>query len=306
MPEFHCPMGAAYYDDEDCIDCGLCYAETKEEMIAASKKVREYLRTHAERKAIFQKVSVCGKGGVGKSTVVTLMANVLRGKGYATLVIDTDESNPGLYRMFGFDKQPKPLMTLLSRFSLGEPEPNTEWLTQGEILTQDIPSEYILEDDNLKFLMVGKIEDPFQGCACTMADVTRDLIGKLLIKSNEVVLVDMEAGVESFGRGVERNVDTVLVIVEPSFESFALAERISYMADGIGVNRVRAILNKVPSEGIEEKIIEKLKEKSIKFVGTIYYDPQVNEAGFEGEALGDSKAKEEMGKITRRLLDESE
>jgi len=305
MPEFHCPVGADYYDDDDCIDCGLCYAETKEAMVAASKKLREYMKAHAEKKAIFQKVSINGKGGVGKSTVVTLLANVLREKGYSTLVIDTDESNPGLYRTFGFDKQPKPLMALLSRFSLGEPEPNTEWLTQDEILTEDIPSEYILEDDNLKFIMVGKIEDPFQGCACTMADVTRDLMGKLLIKSNEVVLVDMEAGVESFGRGVERNVDTVLVVVEPSFESITLAERITYMAEGIGVSRTRAILNKVPSEGIQERIIGKLKEQSIKVVGTLYYDLQVSEAGFEGKALGDSKAKEEMEKIARRLLEES-
>jgi len=297
-------MGAEFHGDDDCIYCDLCIAGTNEERIESSKKVREYLRTHAERKAVFKKVAVCGKGGVGKSTTVTLVANVLRGMGYTTLVIDTDESNPGLYRMFGFDKQPKPLMTLLSRFSLGEPEPDTNWLAQDGILIQDIPSEYILEDEDLKFMMVGKIEDPFQGCACTMADVVSGLIGKLLVKDNEVVLVDMEAGVESFGRGVERNVDTVLIVVEPSFESFALAERISYMADGIGVNTVRAILNKVPSQGIEEKIIAKLKERNVPLVGAIYYDPQVNEAGFEGKALGGSKAKEEMEKVIRRLLDE--
>lgn len=97
----------------------------------------------------------------------------------------------------------------------------------------------------------------------------------------------------------------MLVIVEPSFESLALAEKVVYMAEGIGVSRVRAILNKVPSAGIGERIVEKLKEKNIKFVGTIYYDPQVSEAGFEGRALGDSEAKEEIKKITRRLLVES-
>ncbi len=211
-------MGAPFYDDEVCIDCGLCSATTREEMVDASRKVRDYLRAHAERKIISKKIAVCGKGGTGKSTIVVLMANVLREEGYAVLVIDTDESNPGLYRMFGFDEQPKPLMMLLDRFSLDETKPETEWLTQDLIPLEGIPSEYILGDGNLKFLMVGKIEDPFQGCACTMADVTRDLIGKFLIKSNEVVLVDMEAGIESFGRGVERNVDTVLVIVEPYFE----------------------------------------------------------------------------------------
>ncbi|MFC1864711.1 P-loop NTPase [Chloroflexota bacterium] len=305
MGDFHCPIGAAFYDDDGCIDCGLCSAVTKEEMIEATKKIRGYLRSHAEKKSISKKIAVCGKGGTGKSTTVTLMANVLREDGYTVLVIDTDESNPGLYRMFGFNKQPTPLIMLLDRFALDGPKPEAGWLTQDEISIQDIPSEYILESDNLKFLMVGKIDDPLQGCACSIADVTRDLIGKLLVKDEEVVLVDMEAGIESFGRGVERSVDTVLTIVEPSFDSLALAEKISYMADGIGVNRSRAILNKVPSEGIEAKIIEKFKEKSIKFIGTVYYDLQVSEAGFEGKALGDSKAKEEIKKITRRLLDES-
>ena len=305
MGDFHCPMGAAFYDDEGCIDCSLCLAATKEDMIAASKKIREYLKLHAEKKSTSKKIAVCGKGGTGKSTMVTLMANVLSEEGYTVLVIDTDESNPGLYRMFGFSKQPTPLMLLLDRFSLGETRPETEWLTRDEILIQDIPSEYILENDNLKFLMVGKIDDPFQGCACSMADVTRDLTGKLFIKDKEIMLIDMEAGVESFGRGVERSVDTVLMIVEPSFESLSLAEKIGYMAEGIGVNRVRAILNKVPSEGIEEKIIEKLKEKSIKFIGTVYYDIQVSEAGLEGRVLGNSKAKEKMREIARRLLDES-
>lgn len=303
MGDFHCPMGAAFYDDEGCIDCGLCSAITKEEMVEASERIREYIRSHADRKNASKKIAVCGKGGTGKSTMVTLMASVLREEGYIVLVIDADESNPGLYRMFGFDKQPTPLMALLERFSLGEARLKG-WLTKSEILIQDIPSEYILEKDNLKFLMMGKINDPFQGCACSMADITRDLVGKLLIKDKEVVLIDMEAGIESFGRGVERSVDTILIIVEPSFESLVIGEKIRYMAEGIGVNRVRAILNKVPSEGIEAMIIEKLKEKSVNFIGTVYYDLQISEADFEGKVPCDSKAKAEIKKITRRLFDE--
>ncbi len=305
MGLFHCPMGCPFYDDEGCIDCGLCLAMTKEEMVEASKKLRAYFRSHAERKGVTKKIAVCGKGGVGKSTIVTLMANVLKEDGYSVLVLDTDESNPGLYRMFGFDKEPKPLMTLLSRFSSGEPASNAEWLARDEIPIQDIPSEYILNNDGLNFLMVGKIEDPFQGCACLMADITKDFVGKLVVKDKEVVLVDMEAGIESFGRGVERNVDTVLMIVEPSFESLALAEKIGYMADGMGISRVRAILNKIPSEKIRQRIIEELNQKNIRSIGTVYFDPQLIEAGFEGTALGDSKAKGDIKGITSLLLDEA-
>ncbi|MCJ7744635.1 MAG: P-loop NTPase [Dehalococcoidales bacterium] len=305
MGMFHCPMGAAFYDDEDCIDCGMCLATTESEMVEASKKIRAYLRSHAANKGPIKKIAVCGKGGVGKSTVVNLMANAFRREGYSILVLDTDESNPGLYRMFGFAEQPKPLIRLLSRFSAGQPEPNTEWITRDEIAIQDIPAEYILNRDGLKFLMVGKIEDPFQGCACSMADITRDLMGKLVVKDKEVALVDMEAGIESFGRGVERSVDTIVIIVEPSFESMALAEKIGYMAEGMGIGRIWAILNKVPSDNTGQRMIEELNKRKIKVIGTVYYDPQVSEAGFEGRAPDDSKAMEDVRGIIRRMLDEA-
>ena len=306
MGAIHCPIGSAFYDDEPCIDCGLCLATNKEEMVAASAKLRTYLRSHAERKVLSKKIAIAGKGGVGKSTVVALMANALREAGYRILILDTDESNPGLHRMLGFDnQQARPLMSLLERFSLGEKRPETEWLNQDEIPIRDIPGEFLFEKDSLKFLMVGKITDPFQGCACSMADIARLFIQKLALEDKEVVLIDMEAGVESFGRGVERGVDTVLIIVEPSFESLALAEKISYMADGIGVNRVRAILNKIPSEKIEKKIIEELEKRKIKTIGTIYLDPQISEAGLTGETIpDDSKAEEETKKFTELLLAE--
>ena len=303
MGLFHCPMGAPFYDDDACIDCGMCSATTQEEMVEASKKIRAYLRAHAVDKGVVQRIAVSGKGGVGKSSVVTLVANVLVGKGYRVLVLDTDESNPGLYRMFGFNTEPKPLLTLLSRFAPGEAEPNTEWITRDEIAIEDIPAEYILSRDGLKFLAVGKIEDPFQGCACSMADIARDLMGKLVIGENEVVLVDLEAGIESFGRGIERSVDTVLMVVEPSFESISLAGKIGYMAEGMGISRVRAVLNKVPSEKVGQRMVEELSQKGVVSIGTIYYDPELNEAGFEGTALGNSRALEDVKGIIELLLD---
>ncbi len=139
-----------------------------------------------------------------------------------------------------------------------------------------------------------------------MADVVRDLMIKLGIKEKEIVVLDLEAGVESFGRGMERGVDTVLVIVEPSFESLALADKIRYMAEGIGIGRVRAILNKMPSEKIAQKIIKELIRKAIRHLGAVYIDPQVSEAGLEGTSLGDSKAKEQLKTLARLMLDEAE
>ncbi len=302
MGIFHCPFGCPYYEDEGCIDCGLCVAKTNEEMVEASKKVRIYLKAHAKSGGSIKKVAISGKGGVGKSTTVTLMAKALAAMNYTVLVLDTDESNPSLYRSLGFEKAPKPLLSLMSRFSYTEePAEDTHWIMLPEIKITDIPPAYISDKDNIKFLMVGKIDDPFQGCACEMADVTRGLVSQLSLGENEIILIDMEAGVESFGRGVERSVDVILSIVEPSFESMALAEKIVYMAEGMGIDRVGAVLNKVPSEDIEGKMIAELKKRNVETLGTVHFDQEVQDAGFEGRPPENTEAGKEIEAIAQLL-----
>ncbi|MBA3030774.1 MAG: hypothetical protein FP816_18450 [Desulfobacteraceae bacterium] len=303
MGIFHCPFGCPHFEAEGCIECGLCLATTNEEMVEASKNVRAYLKAHAMEGGPVRKIAICGKGGVGKSTTTTLMARVLKDQGYTPLVVDTDESNPGLYRALGLPNTPKPLFNLMSRFSYSEtPEPGTEWIMLPEINLEDIPREYMVSDQGMNFVMVGKIENPFQGCACSMADVTRSLVARLKLKDKEILLIDTEAGLESFGRGVERSVDLILAVVEPSFESMALAERIVYMAEGMGVDRVGALLNKVSSKAMEEKMILELKKRKVETLGTIYFDADVLEAGFEGNPPGNTRAQAEMEPIAKLLL----
>jgi CO dehydrogenase maturation factor len=307
MGIFHCPLGCAYYEDDPCIDCGLCLATCEEERVLASRKIREYLRAQAEtRKGASRKIAVCGKGGTGKTTAVALMAGAFRELGYSVLVIDLDESNPGLRRMLGFGREPKPLMAVMERLPQGERIKEGCFLRE-ELTTGDIPPEYMQAEDGLKFLMVGKIADPFQGCACSMIDLARGFVQKLVLEEKEILLIDTEAGVESFGRGVERVADTVVIMAEPSAESLALAEKISYMADGIGVKKVRGILNKIPSGKIGQRVAEELTKRNIKVIGTLFVDDQISEASLEGIAPSpQSNARRAIKEIVRRLLDESE
>ena len=302
MGVFHCPFGCPYYDDEGCIDCGLCSATTSEEMVAASKKVRAYLKEHAKPAGPVKKIAVSGKGGVGKSTTVTLMAEALSSLDYSVVVLDTDESNPGLFRSLGLEEAPKPLLSLMSRFSYTqEPGEGTQWIMLPEIKLTDIPPAYIAAKNNTKLLMVGKIDEPFQGCACSMADVTRGLVSRLSLEENEIIVIDMEAGVESFGRGVERSVDLILSIVEPSLESMVLAEKIVYMAEGMGIDRVGALLNKVTSESMREKMVAELEKRNVQTLGTVHYDQRVQDAGFVGVPPENTAAGEEVKEITQLL-----
>ena len=301
MGLFHCPVGASYYDDDPCIDCGLCYAKTSAERVEASKKIRAYFRAHAVQTPAPKRIAICGKGGVGKSTVTTLLAQVLREAGSDVLVLDTDESNPGLFRMFGFSRQPKALITI-RRPLPGDPPANGEWLNAETISVDNIPPEYMLRENGFRFLMVGKIEDPFQGCACSIAGVARDLMEKLVLEEGQIVIIDMEAGVESFGRGVERYVDTVIAVVEPSYESISLAEKIAFMAQGMGIARVWALLNKIPSQQIEARIARELLTKGVKTAGAVHFNATLSESGLDGKPVAAATATDEMKKVVEAVF----
>jgi CO dehydrogenase maturation factor len=307
MGLFHCPVGCAYYEDEPCIDCCLCLATTEEERGMASKKIREYLRTRAgKRNEPSRKIAVCGKGGTGKTTIVVLLANAFLELGYGIWVLDTDESNSGLQQAIGFDRQPNPLIALRKEIWPGEAKPQATWFNQSRIPSQEIPEDLLVERGNLRFLVVGKISDPFQGCACSMADFARDFVARLFLEGKEILIIDTEAGIESFGRGVECGADTVLIAVEPSSESLNLAEKISYMAESIGIKKIRAILNKIPSKKIEKRIMEELEKKGIKIAGSIYLDQQISEASLEGKVPSNhSGAQNAAREIVKRILEET-
>lgn len=308
MGVFHCPMGAVGIGDENCINCGMCTARTKAEQKAASELVREHLRKTADKRLsryLIKKIAVCGKGGVGKSTVAALTAIALRDMGYEVLVLDADDSNEGLHRKLGFDTMPKPLLSLMDRFSDGQ-VPDTGWLEGSELGFEDIPEDYLVSDGRMHFMAAGKIEDALQGCACSLMDVVKLFLSKIKTGPKQIVVIDNEAGVESFGRGIERYADTILMVVEPSYESIEMAKTIRYMAEGMGIARVKAIINKVQSEKAGRITIKRLIEEGVRYLGVMEMDDDICEAGLMGTVLGECRAKENFEKIIMLMLDESE
>jgi CO dehydrogenase maturation factor len=289
MGLFHCPLGAPYYDDEACIDCGLCYARTPEEKVEASRKIREFMKTHIPRTFAVSKIAVCGKGGSGKTTAVALLALALKEAGHRVIVIDADESNPGLGRMLGIKGEPQALSDLFNE--------GGTFSERERFSMDDIPPGFVSSVDGVRFMAVGKILDPFQGCACSLAASARSIVEKLELKEDEVLVLDMEAGVESFGRGVERQADTILAVVEPSLESIIVAARIAQMAQGMGIGRVGAILNKMSSASMSARARQELEKRGVKMYGVLNYNPKLAEAAFEGKPVRDRIAAKEAGII---------
>lgn len=258
------------------------------------------------------KISVCGKGGSGKSTVVALLAEEAQARGYQVLVVDSDESNAGLFRLLGFERPPQPLMDIVGGkrkviSTLRDPnsaelEGKATVMTQQRIAIADIPTENMVQRDNLKLASVGKILQALEGCACPFGMLSREFLKRLTLRDNELVIVDMEAGVEHFGRGVEEGVDAVLIVVEPSFESIELAERIYGLAKGTGVKSTWAVLNKVPSDEVSTRLETELGKRSVGVIGCIHLDPGVVASSLEGGALSAHSAAAEVKGVLDSVL----
>lgn len=308
MGDFHCPVGAPIYTGEGCIDCKMCLATTREEMVAATKIVGEYIRSiAAARHALkdIKKIAVCGKGGAGKSTATALLAKSLARAGYDPLVIDTDDSNEGTAAKLGIDELPLPLMDASGRFAPDEHR-DMSWVTQDPLPFADIPADYKVESNGISFMSIGKIENPFQGCSCNLSEITKCLVQNLAPQSREIVIADQDAGVESFGRGVEQGCDTVIIVIDPSHDSLLLAERMKEMSEGIGISRVRVIMNKVADKRQFKYLKAYLNERDIRWLGKLDADGDLALANLMGEELDTSSMQDSMDSIMRLMLDEAE
>jgi CO dehydrogenase maturation factor len=200
------------------------------------------------------KILFCGKGGSGKSTLLALLALYLS-EDRDVLVVDADESNPGLARMMGLDVPRQTLMENLGgktafRRSMGK---KTAAFEEKNLLGSALrsmaalPSSTASCSGRLTLVSVGKIEHTHEGCACPMGVLARTFIGAISIQPDQWVLIDTEAGVEHFGRGVPEGVDAVVAVADPSFDAVMLIGKIKAMADE-GGKRLCVVLNRTDDD----------------------------------------------------------
>lgn len=232
------------------------------------------------------KIMICGKGGSGKSTVSVMLARALKDRGREVLVVDADESNFGLARLLGL----APPALLMEHFG-GKPgvreklktasPMNPVPLFSGPVTLGSLPAPCLEKADGISFLAMGKIRDFGEGCACMVGVLTKKLLENLVLDPNQRVVVDTEAGVEHFGRGVESGCDAVVGVLDPTMESAALAAKMAQMAKKAGIP-VGFVLNKTSPAA------KKVMEKHLEGIGIIACIPQIDslfEASLEGIAI---------------------
>jgi CO dehydrogenase maturation factor len=269
------------------------------------------LNYELEKILLNKRILICGKGGSGKSTLITLISRDLVKREYPVVLLDCDGSNPcGLTKMlFGGNDLPRPLIDFFGGRSRVEcpsdnPSPLTRIMDQiplkeKPISINEIPEEYYLEKNNLLLLQTGKINEPYEGCDGPMSKIARDFI----VEDEVVTLIDVEAGIEHYGRGIEQNIDIVLICADPTFESISLADKVTKMCQNMNIKNAWIILNKVNSPETENYLRTELSKLNTKILGTVNYHQELFLSSLKGTPVKNPDAQKDIAVIISRMCD---
>lgn len=229
------------------------------------------------------KIAISGKGGVGKTTIMALLAGQFRKQGKEVLVIDADPS-PHMAQTIGIKDidRIKPIaeMTELLVERSGKVEGSPFYQINPEV--DDLLQKFMIEQDNIRLMVLGAIQTAEGGCACPENTVLKRILTKLLLSPTQVVLLDMEAGVEHLGRGTIAGVDHLLIVVIPSKSSVRTAQKIKKLAADSGIPKISFVGNLVQDEDDEIFLREALGEMPVAFFPN---SPLIRKAERKGQAL---------------------
>jgi CO dehydrogenase maturation factor len=237
---------------------------------------------NVDPKPVGLKLAISGKGGVGKSTLAGILARLFAGDGFRVLAIDADP-DANLVSALGFPPDLRhSLRTVAEERALIEERTGAKVREFGQIFTlnpdvEGIAEQYATSYGGVNLLVLGAAQRAGGGCACPESVLLKSLVRHLVLKRNELVILDMEAGIEHLGRGTALGVDLLLVVVEPGQRSVDTAHRIREMAAGLGIRRFRVVVNKSTSaERDRAWMSREFGEDQV--LGLIPFDPRIAEA----------------------------
>lgn len=251
------------------------------------------------------KIAVTGKGGVGKTTFAATLARLYAEEGRPVLAADVDpDANLGL--ALGFSEEelekivPITKMRKLIEERTGANEDNTFYRINPKV--SDIPDTYGKVCNGVKLLVLGTVDTAGSGCVCPEHVMLKRIINNLVIHREDVVILDMEAGLEHLGRGTTSGMDQFVVVIEPGARSIQTYSNVKRLATELGVKQVRVVANKVRDERDEEFIRSRIPAEDL--LGFVHYSTEVIDADRSGSSPYDfsKTAVEEIRKI-KEILD---
>ena len=231
------------------------------------------------------KIAVSGKGGVGKTTLVATLSKLFVDEGNKVIAIDADPDT-NLASALGFKNADKitPLVELkeLIKERTGSTSDEYGKFFKMNPTVSDLPEKYSISNNGLKLMTLGTIKRGGSGCACPEGVMLKSLLNHLILQRDEVVIVDMEAGIEHLGRASIRAVTALIVVVEPGKRSIQTAFQIKKLAGDLGIRTIYAVGNKVMNDTHREFLKNELD--GIPLLGTISYNSTLIESDLKGEA----------------------
>jgi len=256
------------------------------------------------------KIAVAGKGGVGKTFIAGALAYYYAKKGFKVLAIDADPA-PNLAVTLGVP--PEEASKIL-------PISENKWLIESKTSTgfpgvyniafrvDDIVRDFCVQTPlGVSLLVMGTIRSVGGGCTCAANALVRALIRHLMVERDEMVVMDMEAGIEHMGRGTAKHVDAMLIITDSNLKALEIAKKIYELAKQAEIQHVFLVGNKV-SSSVEAEFINRFSEKnSLPTLELVPYDRKILEADMRGEPplkhAEDSESLAVVKRIGEKLLD---
>ena len=254
------------------------------------------------------KVAITGKGGVGKTTLSSTLARLYADEGRTVLAADVDpDANLGL--ALGLTQEevdsivPISKMRTLVEERTGANEANKFFKLNPYVA--DIPEKFSKDVGGVKLLVMGTVDVGGTGCVCPEHVMLKSILSALTYRKNDVVIMDMEAGLEHLGRGTAANMDQFIVVIEPGARSVQTYRNVKRLASDLGVKKVRVVANKLRDERDEEFIRQSIPAEDL--LGFIHFNPEIMDADRQGLSPYDCSpsAIEEIRKI-KGILDQDQ
>jgi len=257
------------------------------------------------------KIAVSGKGGVGKTLIAGALAGYFAKRGFKVLAIDADPA-PNLALTLGIPREKASnIVPISDNKSLIEKKTSTGFpgVYKLSFSVDDIIRDYCVQTPlGVNLLVMGTIRSLGAGCTCAANALVRALLRHLILERDEIVVMDMEAGVEHLGRGTARHVDVMLIVTDANMKALGIAHRIYELSREAGIAHIFLVGNKVRSEA-EKELLRKFSEQSdVSLLDFVPYDMGVFEADMKGvtpllyiEKSPSITAIEKMGEKLLRL-----
>jgi CO dehydrogenase maturation factor len=236
-------------------------------------------------------ISMAGKGGVGKTTLSGLLARLYAAEGKKVLAVDADP-DANLASALGISPEmADKALPLAEQSDMIEERTGSRPGAPGGMFSinpkvDDIPEAYGIQHEGVRLLIMGKSKEAAAGCYCPEHVLLRRLVSHLILKRDEVVILDMEAGIEHLTRGTASGVNAFIVVVEPGQRSLQTARHVENLAKGLGIKNVFVVGNKIRQDSEKDFIARHLA--GMKVLGFMSFADDTVKADIDGKSPFDS------------------